>query len=165
MNKTFLVLLLLLSLPAFAQEPWSGTITIGSFTYLGTVQGVSAYEVHLDAQGVMLNLIPIAKWTVYVGDSSFSEGPTSTIDQPNEGWMLYGGFVRHVLPPRSLHRAAGAAIEEWRAGDAHPGERGYLHNKRHRDSRSLGAARKESSDRKSIHSHRAPADHGELRFN
>jgi hypothetical protein len=87
---------LLFSLPAYGQEPPPQTITIGTFTYIGIVAwspnfSVSAYEVKFDVEGVTLGPIPITRWTIYVGDSNFSEGPTSTADQPSGGWVLLGG--------------------------------------------------------------------------
>jgi hypothetical protein len=91
MNKTFLVLLLLLSLPAFAQQPWSGTISIGTLTYAGTVgavannQYICAYQVHIDTTDVTLDPIKIVSETMYVDGESAWEIP----QQAPNGWNWF----------------------------------------------------------------------------
>jgi hypothetical protein len=66
-----LAFFLLLSLFAYGQEPWSGTITIGTFRYLGTSpQGTSQYEAFFDTTGVTAKPLTIYWMNMIVGPSA-----------------------------------------------------------------------------------------------
>jgi len=80
MQKVLLALTLLLSLSAYGQEPWSGKITIGRFTYLGIDEATatSTYEAFFDTTGVTREPLKGLRMQMIVGPSTLWEGPFET---------------------------------------------------------------------------------------
>jgi hypothetical protein len=65
-------------LPVSQANAHTPSITIGEFKYVGTVSGVSSYEVHLDTTNITIEPISFSNVILFVKGTKQGSGPITT---------------------------------------------------------------------------------------